>query len=245
MKNEINISKGEFAEAVETISSQEYPSGTNIEFTSPAREFYQSDTEYSELSEPVSSERQGGAVKKKKKRTKKLLNHMAYLVASAVAVVTIAGTIGSSIEQNVAAEGGNIRADVRFSIQWNDRHDNQDDLDAHCIEPDGYEIYYGNRGMLSPSGGDLDVDITDPYRNTAVENIAYSNKRNMQEGTYQFFVYNYSSRGARSGFTAQLKVGNRVYHFTYRQPLMQSEVVEVATVTYKNGVLTVEPHLSN
>ena len=50
----------------------------------------------------------------------------------------------SDIKENVKSAGGKIDGVLRFSIQWNENGKDNSDLDAHCIEPNGSEIYYEN-----------------------------------------------------------------------------------------------------
>jgi len=146
------------------------------------------------------------------------------------------GNMADSMKERVKTAGGNVEGDLRFSIQWNDAGDNPDDLDAHCIEPGGNEIYFSNKARVHPSSGVLDVDIIDPRSQTqdgvAVENISWSNLRWMPEGVYEFFVHCYSSRGARSGFSAEVEFDGQIYSFAYNRPLHQNERVQVAEVTY-------------
>lgn len=149
------------------------------------------------------------------------------------------GNITDSMKERVKSFGGKVDGVLRFSIQWNDNDDNQDDLDAHCIEPDGREIYF--RDDRSPTGGNLDVDIRHPASETrdgvAVENITWPSTMRMKEGKYQFFVYDFSKRNSKSGFTAEIEFDGQVYSFACNRPLQQSETVMVAEVTFskKNG----------
>src|SRR5699024_4338464 len=119
----------------------------------------------------------------------------------------------SSMKENVKMAGGNIEGVLRFSIQWNDDEYNPDDFDAHCIEPCGNEIYYGNK-YNGRTSGNLDVDIINPERNkAAVENITWSNKSRMGVGVYKLFVHNYSDDGGKDGFKAEVEFDGQVYSF--------------------------------
>lgn len=152
------------------------------------------------------------------------------------------GNITDSImKENVKAAGGKVDGDLRFSMQWNDEDYNPNDFDAHCKEPNGYHIYYGNKGRLSLSGGVLDVDIINPIRNkAAVENITYANRRDMMDGVYQLFVHCYSNNGGKNGFKAEVEFDGSIYSFVYNRPLKVGEVVHVAEVTLKNGVFSIK-----
>lgn len=152
----------------------------------------------------------------------------------------------SDIKKNVKSAGGNVIADLRFSIQWNDGRvpHSQNDLDAHCIEPNGHEIFFGDKRSRN-TGGFLDVDIIHPVLGVpAVENIAYATKSRMIPGEYKFFVHQYSNRGGRDGFRAEIEMDGQIFHYDYDKELRQGEEVNVATVTLgADGKFTIKEHL--
>lgn len=140
----------------------------------------------------------------------------------------------SDIKENVKAAGGSVAGVVRFSIQWNDK-DGKDnsDLDAHCIEPKGGEhIYFGHK-ISRYTGGELDIDITDPIYQcksnggVAVENITYPSKERMKPGTYKFYVNQYSFRNSQ-GFKAEVEVNGEIHSYEYNTPVRGN--VDVAEV---------------
>lgn len=156
----------------------------------------------------------------------------------------------SSLKQNVKAAGGDVTGDLRFSIQWNDGGDHdQNDLDAHCLMPNGiWHIYYGAKhDMRGGSGGALDVDIQRPEKGVpAVENITFPDRKRMPIGNYQFIVHNYANRGGTSGFRAEIEFDGTIHSFDYATPLRQGEQVPVATVALDaSGNFTMVPHLDS
>lgn len=154
----------------------------------------------------------------------------------------------SDMKQNVKAAGGNVDGVLRFSIQWNESGKDNSDLDAHCIEPTGNEIYFGNcrKPEVSKLGGQLDIDITQPNTQmpgkASVENITWLDKSRMKSGVYKFFVNQYAARGSR-GFKAEVEFDGEIYSFEYNRPV--SGNVQVAEVTMdNNGNFTIKEKLS-
>lgn len=148
----------------------------------------------------------------------------------------------SDIRENVKAAGGDVEGDLRFSIQWNEDGTDNCDLDAHCREADGYEIYFGSarKPHYSRMGGQLDVDIIYPNGNTAVENITWPDRKRMRAGKYLFFVHQYSG-SARKGFRAEIEFDGTIYSFDYSKTMRSGEAVGVAEVTLdRDGKFTIK-----
>jgi subtilisin-like proprotein convertase family protein len=130
-----------------------------------------------------------------------------------------------SIKQRVKAAGGNVSAPFRVSLAWY----NYDDLDLHVIEPNGNEVYYGNKcGKL-----DVDQNVSQPVRN-AVENVCWTRPL---DGKYRVRVHQYSKRESIDvGFT--LEVENHGDISTYHYPLPVHSYVDSLTITVKGGRVT-------
>lgn len=153
----------------------------------------------------------------------------------------------SDMKQNVKAAGGNVDGVLRFSIMWNEGQNDNSDLDAHCKEPDGNEIYFSNcrKPSMSRCGGQLDVDITHPMEQMAgkpsVENITWADMSRMKPGVYKFFVNQYMARGSK-GFKAEIEFNGEIFAFEYNSPV--SGNVQVAEVTLdENGNFSIKEKL--
>lgn len=147
------------------------------------------------------------------------------------------GNVTDSImKQNVKNAGGKVDGDLRFSIQWNEDGKDNCDLDAHCIEPNKYEIFFGSAKAprFSPTKGQLDVDIIHPDGKVAVENITWANRKTMDDGVYTFFVHQYSG-SVKNGFRAEIEFDGNIYAFDYPHSMKSDEKVVVAEVILQNG----------
>lgn len=149
----------------------------------------------------------------------------------------------SQIKEAVKSAGGAIDGILRFSMIWNEGGPDNSDLDAWCAQPDGYTIGYntgfrkdsGNR--FSTLGGQLDVDNRYPGGKLAVENIYFTNRSQLKDGTYRFWVNQYSAHNSQ-GFKAEIEVDGEQYTYVYDRPVKGN--VPVAEVTLLKGVFTVK-----
>lgn len=147
----------------------------------------------------------------------------------------------SNIKENVKSAGGRVDGDLRFSIQWNDLEHDTCDLDAHCKEPSGEEIYFSHakKPHYSETQGQLDVDIIRPQESIpAVENITWASRKTMDDGVYKFFVHNYSG-GNKTGFRAEIEFDGQIHSFDYNKPTRTRQITDVAHVELKNGIFTI------
>jgi hypothetical protein len=121
--------------------------------------------------------------------------------------VSDAGTIGRRLGE-AGAKGG----DIQISLFWK----NYNDLDLHCIEPAGEEIFFSNRRSHT-TGGELDVDqnAQEPYNATPVENI-YWPVRRAPRGQYRVFVVHYALHGGKdpTAFTVRTVVRGRTNYYS-------------------------------
>jgi len=95
----------------------------------------------------------------------------------------------SELAARLEREGGMVDAFLRVSLMWNCT----DDLDLHVVCPSGEEIYYAHN--RSGCGGELDVDMnaSDPYSRSPVENVVWAGD-DAPVGNYRILVNNYCHR---------------------------------------------------
>jgi hypothetical protein len=145
----------------------------------------------------------------------------------------------SDIATKVKAAGGKVDGFLRFSIQWNENGKcSSNDLDAHCTTPNKH-IYYGKK---EADGGSLDVDITNPGNDVAVENITWADQGSIPNGKYRFYVNNYSGRNI-GGFRAEIAIGDELYNYDISDDVTSD--ITVAIVSVNDGEFSIEhnyPH---
>jgi hypothetical protein len=108
--------------------------------------------------------------------------------------------------EDTVIHGGAVQA----TLTW----DNGADLDLHVIEPDGNEIYYGNRGP-SDTQGQLDNDdnaaCDSPDGVGGPENIYWPTSSGAPTGTYQVSVVQYDGCSLPSAaWHLQVRVGGNL-----------------------------------
>ena len=102
---------------------------------------------------------------------------------------------------------------IEIALIWN----TTDDLDLHCVDPEGNRIYWFGPRKKSPTGGWLDVDqnAKEPYVNNPVEHIRWQEGQ-FPNGDYKVFVHYFANRDGNPStipFTVALKAGGTVKEF--------------------------------
>ena len=144
----------------------------------------------------------------------------------------------SQIKENVKAVGGKVTGLLRCSLQWNDEDTlGSMDYDLHCKTP-YTTVYFGSK-HCTRSGGWLDVDMIRPSK-IGIENITW--QRQMPDGRYEFSVKHYSG-GANNGFKVEIEFDGNTFNYYFDKPTSLSSQTRVATVTVKNGEMSIVHHL--
>lgn len=105
------------------------------------------------------------------------------------------------VQERLDREGAKT-GDIQIALKW----DNYNDLDLHCIDPNGDEIYYSNKRVSS--GGELDVDMNAGGQKslTPVENIYWASGA-APTGHYRLYVDHYANKhSATSAFEIEAGV---------------------------------------
>ena len=81
--------------------------------------------------------------------------------------------------------------DVEITLTWN----NKNDLDLHCIDPNGEHLYYAHKRALQ-SKGELDIDKNagPPYSPLPAEHV-YWPRRDAPDGAYKVYVDEFQRHG--------------------------------------------------
>ena len=149
------------------------------------------------------------------------------------------GSVADSFKEKVKAAGGNVDGFMRCSLHWF----NYDDLDVHVMEPNGREIYYGNKHSYY-TGGQLDVDMNAGSGKTrdAVENIVWTDRSKLAKGRYTVFVNQFNKReGIDVGFEFEIEINGDLHKFAYDKAVQGNVTVAYIDVTAND--ITISPVL--
>lgn len=120
-------------------------------------------------------------------------------------VLVFNNELSKRLEREEAQSG-----DVQISLMWN----NINDLDLHCVDPNGEKIFYDHK--RAKSGGELDVDMNAgaPFSRQPVENI-YWPPDGAPAGRYRVYVNHYRvhDRINTTRYTVGVKHGDSVREF--------------------------------
>lgn len=144
----------------------------------------------------------------------------------------------SQIKEQVKSKGGKVDGVLRFSMMWADGNADNSDLDLHCIEPNRTEIYFWNKASLK-TGGNLDIDITQPNGKLSVENITYPSLSKMIDGVYKLFIHQFAERGSK-GFKCEIEFDGEIYYYEYDKPVFNKTNIQIAEVTLKAGQFVIK-----
>ena len=151
------------------------------------------------------------------------------------------GSVADSFKEKVKAAGGNIDGFMRCSLHWF----NYDDLDVHVEEPNGRQIYYGNK-RSHYTGGHLDVDMNagSGTSRDAVENIVWTDRSKLAKGRYTVFVNQFRKRESIDvGFEFEIEINGDLHKFAYDKSVRDKENVTVAYIDVTANDITISPVL--
>lgn len=142
------------------------------------------------------------------------------------------GAVTDSIKERVKQAGGNVIGELRTSLSWF----NTDDLDIHVIEPDKNRIYYGTRSTHTSGMLDVDMNVGGNLSRTPVENVIWTNKNAMLEGTYEVQVHNFHKREeSGGGFIIQIECGGETFDFEFQQSPKRDEYKTIVKFDYSKA----------
>jgi hypothetical protein len=147
----------------------------------------------------------------------------------------------SQIKDAVKSRGGETEGVLRVSLAF---PNTTDDYDLHLVEPNRNEICFTNLRMKHNSSGMLDLDAQGKDGNQPaekrVENIIYTDKSRMPEGTYQVYVNNYSRRGLHTPFTLEVEAEGEVTLLELSGKTVDNKVL-VASIEFNGTNFNITP----
>jgi hypothetical protein len=150
------------------------------------------------------------------------------------------GDLADSMKERVKKAGGKVDGDLRCSLSWS----NYDDLDLSMVEPNANIIYFGRKESTYSGKLDVDMNAGGPQSREPVENICYSDRRKMKDGTYVLQVHNFRKRETSNvGFSVEVEADGVTHTLAHEAAMPDQKRVDVAKIHLKNGVFTVVPLL--
>lgn len=143
-----------------------------------------------------------------------------------------------AIKERVKEAGGNITADLRFSLAWH----SPCDLDLHLSGPNDLHVYFRNK---KTSVFELDLDMNgldkkDP--DNPVENLIVKDKTKLRDGIYNIYVHNYAMRSPRhDSFKFQTEFEGQIHTYVYDKTLVERTQVPVCSLIVKKGNIEIRP----
>ena len=151
------------------------------------------------------------------------------------------GSVADSFKEKIKSAGGCVEGYLRCSLHWF----NFDDLDIHITQPNGCDIFFGDKRGYT--GGVLDVDMNagGGHSRDAVENIVWKDPEKLCPGIYTLKVHNYCKRETSSvGFECEIEYNDELYKFNYEKAVKNAEFIEVAKITVSNDkTIIVTPNI--
>jgi hypothetical protein len=126
------------------------------------------------------------------------------------------------------------------------KHSVKKEKEIHNNYPSGQRVGWNNRNDYY-SKGTQDVDFVNeaPSGYVPIENITFPDINKMPDGDYYLKIHNWKKRSRnKEGFKAEIEINKTIYQYNYEKPLDHNEWVDVAKITLKNGVLSIEHYLS-
>ena len=137
------------------------------------------------------------------------------------------GNVADSIKEKVKRAGGTVEGvALRVSLAWF----NYDDLDIHCIEPNGNHVCFSNKSNIL----DIDMNAGAGQTRQAVENMRWLNAP--RDGTYEFFVNNYCKRESIDvGFVIEVESAAGIETLRYERAVPDKSNQPVAKISVRQG----------
>ena len=139
--------------------------------------------------------------------------------------------VTDSIKQRVKKAGGNVDAELRFSLSWF----NSDDLDIHVYDPNDNHISFQH--MMDK----LDVDMNAGNNINSIDPVENVSWTEPDKGRYLIEINNYRRRNsANVGFELEIACNGTTTNYSYSKGLPNKETVKCLVLNYDGKSLANE-----